>query len=146
MNKLFKTVTNSLETLMQAETIVPFKDIQNLEQQILIEGLELMASIGILDSEKEAKQRVILDLIINLDTKETYHDNIDETVSYADLIEETKQLVHSKHFNLVETLAEDMAQMCFQHSTINKIEITVKKPDIIQETLNVGFKLTQQRL
>ena len=145
MNILFKTVTNSFKLNENLEKVVPFKKIENNQHQIMIEGLMVEMSIGVMEEEKQAKQRVLLDVVLGVSPKETYGDDISNTVSYADIIEEVQNLVGSRHFNLVETLAEDIVKICFSYSSVMRADVCVKKPDIIDGVEAVGFKLTQQR-
>ena len=145
MNKLFKTVTNSLQLNEALEKVVPFKKIEDNQHQIMIEGLTLDMSIGILEQEKLKKQRVLLDVVLNMSPKETYEDEIENTISYAEIIEKIQALASSKHFNLVETFAEDIVELCFGYSSIFQADICVKKPDILKHATAVGFRLTQKR-
>ena len=145
MNRLFKTVTNSILDNFPNEKVVPFKEIDNISQEIIIEAFSVNMSIGILPEEKQEKQNVLIDLMVQIEPKNTYGDDIANTVSYADIVEGIKELAQSQHFNLVETVAEKIADICFSYSLVRKCEITVKKPDIMSEVENVGFKLIQMR-
>ena len=141
MNTLFKTVTKSHDK----ESVIPFQHYQNLEHIILIEDLELNMMIGISDAEKQNKQRVIVNLEISLDPKEDYDEKIDNTVCYAELIKDIEELSAVKHYHLVETLAEEITSECFKRALVNEVTISVKKPDIIESTKSVGFKMSVKK-
>ena len=145
MSTLFQTVTTRSSQSSDEELIVSFNEFIESNHQILIEELTLEMSIGILDHEKKNKQRVILDLEISLNEKESYGDDISQTVSYAEIIEKIKTLATSKHFNLVETLSEDIASECMNYAAVTKTKVTVKKPDIISEAKSVGFSMTREK-
>jgi len=144
MNKLFRTVTDSIFD-SNDDKVVQLSSIEDIAHQILIEELSIEMSIGILPEEKETKQTVIIDLTVDMMPKNSYEDDINETVSYADIVEKTQTLSTLKHYNLVETFAQDIAKMCFKYSAVQKIEVSVKKPKIMSGTKNVGFKLIQKR-
>lgn len=146
MNTLFKTVTTRSSQSSDEKSIVSFNEFIESDHQILIEELTLEMSIGILEHEKKNKQRVIIDIEISLNEKASYGDDISQTVSYAKVIEKIKKLSESKHFNLVETLAEDIASECMNYAMVTKTKVTVKKPDIISETKSVGFSMTRQKI
>ena len=136
MNSLFKIITDSV-----ANT-----DFLTSRQSILIEGLELMMSIGIHDFEKNKPQRVMVDIELQIDPKsKPQSDNINEVISYADIIEKITALSQEKHFALVETFANDVGIACLSMgSQAQKVTLTVKKPDIIQNA-NVGVTLSLEK-
>ena len=139
MNTLFKTVTKSRDK----KSVVPFQQYHSLEHKILIEKLELNMLIGISPEEKENTQRVIIDLEASIEPKTNYEEDIANTVCYATIIEGIEKLVAGRHFNLVETFAEEIANSCFAYPMVNKITISVKKPDIIDNAQAVGFSMTK---
>ncbi len=145
MNTLFQTITTRSSQSKDEKSIVSFNEFIESNHQILIEELMLEMSIGILEHEKLNKQRVIIDLEISLNEKTSYDDDISQTVSYAEIIEKVKALSTSKHFNLIETLAENILDECMNYAAVTKTKVTVKKPDIILETKSVGFSMTRKK-
>ena len=145
MNTLFQTVTTRSSQSSDEKSIVSFNEFIESDHQILIEELTLEMSIGILEHEKKNKQRVTIDLEISLNEKASYGDDISQTVSYAEVIERIESLANSKHFNLVETLAENILDECLNYAAVIKTKVTVKKPDIIKETKSVGFSMTREK-
>ena len=143
MNRLFKTVTSSLRN--NEKSVVPFTKDHNVSQTILIEELTVNMSIGILDHEKTKKQNVIIDIALDIQANSDHHDDINGTVSYADVIQEVEQLAQSKHFNLVETITEDIADLCLAKSLSQRVSVSVKKPDIISNTKSVGFMMVKEK-
>lgn len=141
MNTLFKTVTKSHDK----KSVLSFQNHQSIEHKILIEELELSMFIGVLPEEKTSKQRVIIDLEISLEPKSNYGDDIANTVSYADVIDGVEKLAASKHFCLVETLAEEIVTECFKKPLVNKVTVSIKKPDIIKQAKAVGFSMAQTK-
>ena len=136
MNSLFKIVTDS---------VTP-NDFHISHQSILVQDLELVMSIGVLDEEKEKPQRVIVNIDLEIDNEaRPTSDNINEVISYAEIIDNVKALSQSKHYELVETLANDIAISCLNMGEqAQKVSISVQKPDIISDA-NVGISLTAQK-
>ena len=141
MNKLFRTITDSQEE----NDVVQLHVVQDVEHKITIETLEIMMSIGILPEEKQNQQRVIIDLEAWLEPKANYNDDIANTVSYADIIKGIKNLTASHHFNLVETLASEISNLCLAYHQVVKTSVSIKKPDIIQNVQNVGFSMVKKK-
>jgi dihydroneopterin aldolase len=79
--------------------------------RIFIHHLQLAARIGIHDWEKIDLQPVVIDLEFALPTElPCYTDDIGDAVNYADVVETLKRLATARHYELVETMAETMAQ------------------------------------
>lgn len=99
--------------------------------KILIRGLRIYAYHGVFAEEKEKGQNFELDIDVGVDISvpcET--DNVDDTVSYADIIEETKIIFTSQKDDLVERAAERVARGLFEKfEKIKSLRILLRKPD-----------------
>jgi dihydroneopterin aldolase len=115
--------------------------------EIFIKDLTLQMSIGVLPEEREAPQRVI----VNICADSTYtgdwkEDDVANVVSYADMIEKITLLSRIKHFTLAETFAEEIAALCLEtFPPLHKISVSVDKPDIVPETQTVGIRIERRR-
>lgn len=110
--------------------------------RIFIEGLALDISIGIHAHEKTTPQRVLIDVDLYVAPAQSGgSDDIRNTVSYETCVQRITALAGSKHFNLVETLAEEIAEACLEHEAVQKTRVKVRKPDIITNTKGVGIKI-----
>ena len=142
MNSLFQAITSSSTT---NNKVVPINKIETVSNQIMISALTFDMFIGVLPEEKQSHQKVVIDLNADITLNNTQDDDLKNTVSYVELIDRIQGLANSKHFNLVETFAYEIAEICFSYRQIENVEITVKKPDIIDNTNFVGFSLKQRR-
>lgn len=113
---------------------------------VLINDLTLPMSIGIYDHEKSTPQNVIINvkIYVNKQDGKTLK-NIEDVVSYEDITLKIKDLCNSKHFELVEELAERIADICLQNSFSTTTEIKIEKPDIIKETQSVGVQILRSK-
>lgn len=141
MNTLFKTVTSSSGDTQ----VVSLQAVNaNESQEIIIRDLELMMSIGVLESELKNKQRVIVNAEISvMDTASS--DDISSVVSYADIIEQIKEIAQEGHINLVETFARKIINACFEDNRIQAVTISIDKPDIMSDVRSVGVRLASKR-
>lgn len=113
---------------------------------IFIRDLEIMMSIGIHDHERVASQRVLVSIDAELDPNMRHNvDHIDETVSYETLVNTVKSLAQTRHFDLVETLAEEVAAECLKDQRIHAIGVEIAKPDIFSEVVEVGVAIERHR-
>ena len=135
MNTLFQTVTSSDD-----QKVVPLSEALIQQQSILIEGLKLMVSIGVLDEEKNAPQRVIIDADIQVQpTINNQQDDIKSVLSYASIVEDIQNITSSGHIELVETLAQKIIEKVGTYPQAQSIVLSVKKPDIIEQADAVGI-------
>lgn len=136
MNSLFKIITDSAANA----------NFETISQSLLIEDLELLMSVGIHTEEKQNKQRVMIDLSIDLESNQAGRsDNIKDTVSYADIVEMITEMSQVRHYNLLENFAENIMQNCFDHSPmIKSVSLSIIKPDIL-DSANVGITMSAER-
>jgi len=141
MNKLFRTIT----VRQEKNSVVPLHSTKDVEHKIVIEAMEVMMSIGVLPEEKQSKQRVIIDIEVSIEPKTNYQDDIVNTLSYVDIIEDTKTMISNRHFDLVETVAAEISDLCLKHHQAMKVSVSIKKPDIIKDIQSVGFSMVKEK-
>lgn len=97
---------------------------------IRLTGVQLSARIGVLDQEKTADQPLSVDAELRLDLSEAGRsDDLEHTVSYADIADLIEDVVTGQHFNLIEALAETLTHAVMRSdSRIEAAAITVHKP------------------
>ena len=142
MNKLFQTITCSNDDLPQNGRMqsMPNKETSKL----VIQDMELMASIGVYEQEKQEKQRVIISIEAELTHKpNTSRDEIADILSYDDIIQSVEGLIDGRHIHLVETLAEEIAQNLLAMQNVKACKISVQKPDIYNNIGGVGVEITR---
>lgn len=111
-------------------------------RRIFIRDLILMARIGVYDFEQETAQRIQVNISIGIDEEKGIgSDDLARTVSYADIVDQVKEIVHKTHFHLVETLAETIAEFILQDKRIYVIRLMIEKLDIISEAAGVGVEI-----
>lgn len=115
--------------------------------QILIEALVLKASIGIFPREYKRKQKIQIDLILDvekLDEGSLYaRDNI---LRYDHVVNDISDLLSNNHFELVETLAEKITETCFEYASVEHVNITVTKLDAVKAARRVGVRLQREKI
>ncbi len=99
--------------------------------KITIKGLKIFAFHGVNPEEKENGQNFIIDLDYYVDISNACHsDNIDDTVSYAKVVKIVRKAFTDEKYDLIEKAAQVVADAVLNgFSTIQKIEVTLKKPE-----------------
>ena len=122
------------------------KSLFNYEKQVLIKELILNLKLGYYDFEKENPQKVKFSLEVNYqDKKPTNDKDLKSIVNYSKLVKLIKKLVKNKHYNFLETLAEDVFDELFKDRRIDKISLQIEKLEIIKDCSSVGIQISKKR-
>lgn len=115
-------------------------------RRVFLRGLELVGSIGIYEHERRYQQRIIvsLDLLVS-DTYDGRSDDISAVYDYDHAIGCVMRLVDSRHYNLIETLAEDIARGCLSDGDVQSVTVTIEKPDVLPACRAVGIEIVRRR-
>ena len=122
------------------------KSLFNYEKKILIKELILDLKLGYYDFEKEKTQKVKFSLEIDYEDKKPTNDkDIKSIVNYGQVVKLITKLAKNKHYNFLETLAEDVFDVLFKDKRIGKIMLQIEKLEIIKECASVGIQITKKR-
>ena len=122
------------------------KKLFNYEKKVLIKELLLDLKIGYFDFEKEKKQKVKFSLEIDyVDKKPSSDKDIKSIVNYAKVVRLIKKLVKKKHYNFLETLAEDVFDELFKDKRIDKVSLQIEKLEIMRDCSSVGIQISKKR-
>lgn len=113
--------------------------------QIKVTGIEFFAYHGVLASEKQQGQFFRVDCEVSLDTS-LCDDALENTVNYGDLAANLVRFCQNGNYNLIETLANELAQhLLVQYQCIDEITITVHKPHAPISVLFSDVSITIKR-
>jgi dihydroneopterin aldolase len=122
------------------------KSLFNYEKKILIKELILNLKLGYYDFEKEKSQKVKFNLEIDYEDKKPTNDkDIKSIVNYGKVVKLITKLVSKKHYNFLETLAEDVFDVLFKDKRIGKIMLQIEKLEILKECTSAGIQITKKR-
>ena len=98
--------------------------------RLAVYGIECEGHHGVFESEKRDGQIFKVDLVLGLDTAPAARsDNLHDTVNYGSLVAAVKQAVETDPVDLIETLAQRIADVCLTDGRVQWTEVTVHKPD-----------------
>ena len=118
----------------------------NYEKKILINELILDLKLGYYEFEKEKVQKVKFSLEIDYkDKKPTNDKDIKSIVNYGQIVKLIRKLTKNKHYNFLETLAEDTFNELFKDKRIGKITLKIEKLEILKDCSSVGIQITKKR-
>ncbi|MBQ5430574.1 MAG: 2-amino-4-hydroxy-6-hydroxymethyldihydropteridine diphosphokinase [Lachnospiraceae bacterium] len=118
-----------------------------MTDSITINELECFGYHGVLAEEKKLGQKFLITMELSVDTSlagET--DQCADTVDYSLVCTKVKHLVETEVYDLIETLAEQIAKLVLHtFSSVQAITVTVKKPwaPIMTSVDTVSVRITR---
>ena len=123
------------------------KNLFNYEKKVLIKDLILNLKLGYYDFEKEKPQKIKFSLEIDYKDKKPSNDkDLKSIVNYSKVVRLIKKLVKNKHYNFLETLAEDVFDELFKDKRIEKINLKIEKLEIMKDCSSVGIQISKKRI
>lgn len=115
-------------------------------RHVFVRDLMLQSFIGVYDHEKEKPQqiRINIDLAVKEDLT-PINDDYKNVVCYETVVNGIKNIVSSGHIELVETLAEKIADLNMIDTRIVSVRVRVEKLEAIDDTTSVGVEIERQR-
>ena len=122
------------------------KSLFNYEKKVLIKDLVLNLKLGYYDFEKIKTQKVRFSLEVDYQDKKPSNDkDLKSIVNYAKIVKLIKKLVKNKHYNFLETLAEDVFDELLKDKRIDKISLRIEKLEIMKDCSSVGIQISKKR-
>jgi dihydroneopterin aldolase len=102
-----------------------------MSDKILMKNMGFYGYHGVFEEENKLGQKFFIDAVLELDTCKAGHsDDMHDSVSYGDVYQVIKSIVEGKPFNLLEALAENIAESILtQFGLVDAVLVTVKKPE-----------------
>lgn len=107
-------------------------------RHIFVHGLKLKASIGVYDYEKTRKQMVVIGVDLAVSENKPHNDDIENVVCYKTIVNQIEVYIESGHVQLVETMAEQIADICLNNSLVKRVLVKIEKPEAIAHATGVG--------
>lgn len=114
--------------------------------KIHIEGLQLLATIGVYDWERQAPQKLILDLVLSTPLSDAaLSDDLTDTVDYAKVSQDMETIAESCQPKLLEFLAGKMCQHILDNFPVQSVDLKLSKPTILPKAKNVAVQLFRSK-
>jgi 7,8-dihydroneopterin aldolase/epimerase/oxygenase len=113
--------------------------------KITLMGLKAKGHHGVFDFERANGQDFVVDVVLELDlARAAETDDVRDTVHYGELAEQLIAVIEGEPVNLIETLAERLANVCLEKT--RKVTVTVHKPQapIPHEFTDVAVTITRE--
>lgn len=111
-------------------------------RRVFVNDLVLECLIGVYRHERDGAQRVRINLDLTVfETPAPIDDKLSNVLSYEDVIIKVRKLATAGHLNLVETLAERIAEMCLAEADVSAVKVRVEKLDVFADAASVGVEI-----
>lgn len=116
------------------------------EDVIRISDLLIRCIIGINPDEREKKQDVLINIAMYGDySSPALSDSIDDALNYKTIAKDVIRYTESTTFNLVESLAEHIADLCLKENRCSAVTVSIEKPGALRFARNVGITISRTR-
>ena len=115
---------------------------QRPPRRVFVRDLEILASVGIFEIELRYEQRIVVGLELDvIDTYDGTSERIGDVFDYGRVVRDTEMLCQSRHFKLLETLAEAIGRQCLADPRVLAVSVRIEKPDIMPNCKSVGIEI-----
>lgn len=101
-----------------------------MTDELTVSGIECRGHHGVFDFERREGQTFVIDLTLGVDTAPAARtDELHDTVDYGSLVNAVKAAVEHDPVDLIETLAQRLADICLTDGRVEWARVTVHKPE-----------------
>jgi len=113
---------------------------------VIVRGLVVMCSIGILPEEQDRRQRVRVSVELTAPQGAAFPgDNRRRVINYEKVVAAIREIADSGHIDLCEGFADRLATACFADPRVAQVRVTVEKLDVFADAEGVGAILERGR-
>lgn len=115
---------------------------------IELRRLRVMGHHGVGDAERAAAQPFELDIDVTVDAATAgLTDDVRDTVDYGEVTREAVEVVSTQSFQLLEALAQALADSILRHREVEEVTVTVRKlrPPVEADLRSAAVRLTRAR-
>jgi dihydroneopterin aldolase / 2-amino-4-hydroxy-6-hydroxymethyldihydropteridine diphosphokinase len=117
-----------------------------MTDQIHITDLLLRTIIGINDDERRNRQDVLINIVLQADTRPAgASDRIEDAVNYRTITKRIVALVEGSQYYLVEKMAAEIAAVCLEDPRVEAATVRVEKPGALRFARSVGVEIRRTR-
>lgn len=114
--------------------------------KIFLKQLTTETVIGIFNWEREVKQTIAIDLEMSADIRRAAKsDSIRDTLNYKSVAKRVLAFAQNSRYQLVETLAEEVARLILTEFPVEWVKVTLHKPGAIRHSKDVGVTIERSR-
>ena len=111
-------------------------------RRMFVRDLILPCSIGVHRHERDAPQKIRINLDLAVEETDALRDDeLAGVVSYEEVVDGVRAIVGRGHVNLIETLAEFIAERCLEDPRVAWTRVRVEKLDVLPDVSSAGIEI-----
>jgi 7,8-dihydroneopterin aldolase/epimerase/oxygenase len=114
-------------------------------RHVFIRNLEVLAQIGVYGHEQGKLQPVRINVDLAVEDAVDVEDKLERVVDYGAIAGKIRAIIDSGHINLAETLAERIAQSCFEDARVKTARVRVEKLHALPGAESGGVEIERSR-
>jgi 7,8-dihydroneopterin aldolase/epimerase/oxygenase len=128
-------------------TVQPLRiaDAERAVRHVFIRNLELLAQIGVHGHEKGKMQPVRINVDLAVEDAEHLEDRLEQVVDYGAITRKIRGMIGKGHINLAETMADRIAQLCFEDERVKSACVRVEKLHALPGAESAGVEIERKR-
>ena len=115
---------------------------------VTLRGVEVFAHHGVFDEERAVGQTFVIDVVASIDLESAAgSDDLHDTLDYGQLVSAIHERVSSEQWNLIERVAERVAELVLDDERITQVAVTIHKPEapIAVTSTDISVSITRAR-
>ena len=115
-----------------------------MTDSVFIQQLAVKTTIGVYEWEKKIKQTLLFDIKMLHDTQSAAKsDDIKDALDYFEVSKAVTSFVQSHQFELIETVANRVAELILTQFNVLQVNINLQKPGAVDNAVSVGVNITR---
>lgn len=118
-----------------------------MSDRIRVEGLAVLGSVGVYPHERQARQRLVIDLELEADLGLAGRsDRLSDTLDYAEAARVAREVVTERHHQLIESIAETIAERLLAGlaGRVQAVRVRVGKPHALADARMVAVEIERR--
>jgi len=125
---------------------LPYADATRSVRHIFVRDYVVNAQIGVWEHEKDTHQKIRINVDLSVRENTAHHnDQLGNVVCYNDIVTNINSIIAGGHINLVETLAEKVAEMALVDDRVIGARVKIEKLEAVNGAASVGVEIERQK-
>lgn len=114
--------------------------------RVRVRALRVEAEVGVYESERGRRQPLVFDVEAEVAEEAVHPDGaLGQAVNYAAIAELIRRIATSKHHELLEDLAREIADATFADARVRGVALSIDKPEALEDAGAVGVTYERWR-
>ncbi|MCE9634718.1 MAG: dihydroneopterin aldolase [Planctomycetes bacterium] len=117
-----------------------------VSDQVSLRAMRVSTLVGVHAWERLAPRDLLVDLDLTLDLDRACRtDDLGQTIDYDALVTLIRRRLQTTARRLIEAVAQDVADVCFDDARVSAVTVTVHKPAAVHDVGDVAVTIRRTR-